>query len=195
METFHHKFGDCKDFSLFLQECLKSRGIKSELVLLKPYSTDQFAEEPPRVPYFTHCIVQVETAAKPFFADPTTTAAASILPIGDLGSGGLLCGEQGCQVIAMPEVNPDNGQLKIEATFENLNENPVRVKTAFLNTGCVKYWMAFDYQKNASRMFEKSHGSMMREGFKDFEISDHQVFGDDDTLDPLEHFPITLSHN
>ena len=70
-ETFQNKYGDCKDLSLFLQECLKKASIQSELVMLSQGYAGTYESEIQRVPFFNHCILKVNAPEAGFYVDPT----------------------------------------------------------------------------------------------------------------------------
>ncbi len=125
-QTFENKYGDCKDFSLFLQECLKKAGISSDLVLLQPDSLLEMKEQLPRVPYFTHCILRVQTEKGPFYVDPTAfDFAAGIIPYSSCSTTALVCGSGGVQVVQMPSVDSEGG-FQIAVEFSGLQKPSVK---------------------------------------------------------------------
>jgi hypothetical protein len=79
METLNHRYGDCKDHSLLLQQLLAGAGINSHLTLL---NTDfQTKEEMPSLDQFNHMIVFVPSLGHSGYVDITGKYGdASALP-------------------------------------------------------------------------------------------------------------------
>jgi ankyrin repeat protein len=123
IQTFQNKYGDCKDLSLFLQECLKQEKIQSDLVLLNPKSTSDFNQELPRASYFTHCILRVNAGDKSFFVDPTSHLPAGVLPIQDKEITGLLCASTGCSAIDLPPVSDKTNSSQMEISFDDIDQS------------------------------------------------------------------------
>lgn len=125
-QTFENKYGDCKDLSLFLQECLKQAGVSSDLVLLQSGSVLELEKELPRVPYFTHCILRVNTGKEAFYVDPTAfNFAAGAIPYPDCSTGALICGANKIELTSMPSVEKAGG-FYLDAEFSALDKTNVK---------------------------------------------------------------------
>lgn len=145
-ETFQNKYGDCKDLSLFLQECLKKASIQSTLVMLSQGYVGTYESEIPRVPFFNHCILKVNAPEAGFYVDPTAFGmAAGNLPLEDHSSPGLLCAQTGFLVMTTPAYQ-DTSKIKVVANFFEIDKPKVRVDWQETFTGPAK-----DYARRSAR--------------------------------------------
>ena len=184
-QTFQNKYGDCKDFSLFLQECLKHKGVQSDLIILNPYSTNDFNQELPRASYFTHCILRVDAGNKSFFVDPTSRMSAGILPIHEKEITGLLCSPTGCIPINLPPVNDQANSSQVEASFNDIDQNHNKLTLDISFNGDSKLSMRAATRVLSSDQIKAGIKLYLLSKISNFDVSDFTISGDDDTSAPM----------
>jgi hypothetical protein len=184
-QTFQNKYGDCKDLSLFLQECLKQKGVQSDLVILNPNSTSDFNEELPRASYFTHCILRVKADDKSFFVDPTSHMPAGILPIQEKEITGLLCTSTGCIPIDLPPVGDKANSSQIEASFEGIDQNNSKLTLDINFNGESKLAMRSATRVLSEDQIQAVIKSSLLSKLTNFNASEFTISGDDDTSTPM----------
>lgn len=184
--TFQNKFGDCKDFAVFLQECLKHAHIASELVLLRAGSLDLIDEEIPRVPYFTHCILKVKSAEGDFYVDPTALDyAAGLIPPGDCSVAGLLCAPEGIRLVNLPDVAEGSRSL-IEADFSNIANDSVKARLVIRSVGAAKEPLRHLTSTVSSEALKRIPQLLFPKVFENFSVTRSDTSGEQVNADAYE---------
>jgi len=193
---YRNRYGDCKDYSIFIYTMLKAKGIQSVPALIRSDLGDWFPAVA-TTEYFNHAILYIPSLN--LFADATAPdSRPGIVPQTLVGKKALLAGENS-KVIEVPKDDPDanqvlsdiditiseNGDLKASSRNRYIGRSELALREIMSTTNVarsdlfVKMMLAFMGVNGTGRLVKVTDPHSVRDPFQielDIEVKDFTTF-------------------